>query len=417
MTQIHLRIELVTDNYPKDVSWDFIDRTNNVILASSPLDGYSGKNLGEGKMESQVDIRDICIDTTMSFGDNGSTPDMYEFIIRDTYGDGLCCREGIVQGHYKLLQYTQTEEGESNENVDENWTLLVYGSEYNTKEVHHFLEIQPISPTTDLEQANFIIPLRWEVICPPPQRKITIEILTDSFGQDTSWEFRKIEADGNGGLLLAKNERSYRNQELDRRDVCLDDASLYELTVNDSFGDGMCCRYKKKGHYKILTRAPPAIDDGSKAPRSLLKQQTILHGGFFQAKQIKHLINTTVPIMSNRDEAWLHSHNIRRQYWHNYYDTTYVPLLWSESLVAEAQTWADKLRDFCGKGMRHDPHRIHGENAAGNTGSGSWASRREPELIVARFVDAEVDDEWPNNGHLTQAVSVYHDTFFCMAYV
>lgn len=55
--------------------------------------------------------------------------------------------------------------------------------------------------------------------------------------------------------------------------------------------------------------------------------------------------------------------------------------------------------------MHHDPQRTYGENAAGNTGSGSWGTRRDPEKILTRFVEYEVDDAWPANSHLTQTVS------------
>jgi hypothetical protein len=83
-----------------------------------------------------------------------------------------------------------------------------------------------------------------------------------------------------------------------------------------------------------------------------------------------------------------------------------VPLQWSESLKSEAKVWADTLLDSCGDGMYHDPQMDWGENAAANIGAGSWGTKRAPEKIVARFIDREVDDPWPINGHLTQAVSV-----------
>ena len=56
--------------------------------------------------------------------------------------------------------------------------------------------------------------------------------------------------------------------------------------------------------------------------------------------------------------------------------------------------------------MYHDPDRIYGENAAGNVGRDHWGERRDPEQILARFVEFEVDWDWPDNGHLTQTVSV-----------
>ena len=219
------------------------------------------------------------------------------------------------------------------------------------------------------------------LVCKPPQRKITLEILTDNYGNDTSWEFRHFD-----GQIIARNEHAYNSFETDTRDFCIDDSSLYELTIRDAFGDGMCCHYGA-GHYKILT-----------------EKETILHGGFFQSNETTHLINTTAPILSDRDNLWLNAHNIRREKWHAHYEKEYVPLLWSEALKAEAQLWADHLLGSCGKGMYHDPLRIFGENAAGNSGAGTWADQRTPEQILTRFVERELDDDWPKNSHLTQSI-------------
>mmetsp|Transcript_17779 Transcript_17779/g.37114 ORF Transcript_17779/g.37114 Transcript_17779/m.37114 type:complete len:299 (-) Transcript_17779:377-1273(-) len=161
---------------------------------------------------------------------------------------------------------------------------------------------------------------------------------------------------------------------------------------------------QQQQQHAIATPPPPPPTTTTINDDGIQKPEVTLEGGYFYTKRIKHLINTTLPMTSDRDLAWLHSHNKRRKYWHAYYNTSYVPLLWSESLKADAQVWANTLLDSCGKGMHHDPKRRYGENAAGNTGSGSWGKRREPEKIVARFVDYEVDLEWPSNGHLVQAL-------------
>lgn len=131
---------------------------------------------------------------------------------------------------------------------------------------------------------------------------------------------------------------------------------------------------------------------------------TVLHGGLFPSTQIVHLINTTRPAMDERDGRWLETHNSRRRRWHGHYNTTYVPLQWSESLKAEAKVWADTLLDSCETGMHHDPRRVYGENAAANSGGGSWGTRRDPDKILSRFVEYEVDDPWPHNSHLTQVL-------------
>ena len=324
----------------------------------------------------------------------------YEFTFKATYGDG---QPVAMPGHYKVLQYVNEEE--------QPWRVIA-GSDFQSnkmrlKELRHYFELRrdtsggaegSLSSTPALQQSIMNEELLadrqemktpaslFKLFCPPPQRKITIQIQTDRFGNDTSWEFRLKD-----GPALAKNERTYRFKqvEVDERSVCVEDSSLYELEVHDAYGDGMCCRYSN-GHYKIIDH----------------NQETVLHGGFFFANKTTHLLNTTKPYMSERDEDWLFEHNKRRKYWHHYYNTSYVPLLWSESLKAEAKVWADSLLDACGDGIYHDPKRISGENAAANTGSGGWGTKREPGKILSRFVEYEVDDPWPANGHLTQTVSM-----------
>jgi hypothetical protein len=408
-TQIHLRLEISTDNYPQDTSWQFIDRTANVILLSSPINGYTGTAIGNGMMEVQTDTRDICLNGTTTIGiaprEATTRRNKYEFVMKDKYGDGMCCRPGVEEGYYKLMQ-------KKRDILDNRWkwSVLVAGSNFRSKEVHHQFDLLHNVGTIDSdilqasfghdgEEQNITKPIAaatsFELICPPPQRKITIQIQTDIFGADTSWDFRMK----NGGPILAKNEAKFHENhiEVDERDICIHDSSLYELTVYDDFGDGMCCAYKR-GHYKIITHHPMSPTG--------LPTETILYGGFFISNQITHLINTTLPVLSERSLDWLNSHNKRRLYWHTYYNTSYVPLQWSDALQADAKVWADTLLDSCTVGMYHDPQKIYGENAAANSGGGDWGTKREADMIVARFIDREVDDPWPANSHLTQAVRI-----------
>ncbi len=396
-SQIRLRIEISTDNYPRDTSWQFIDRTVGVILLSSPVDGYSGRDIGNGMTEAQTDVRETCLGPASDPRSMGTTRrNRYEFVLRDDYGDGLCCRPGVEGGYYKLLRRGG---GGTNGHGDE-WQIIVAGSEFHSRKINHYFVLnhggsdgQPgivqAIMGDDIEPDAVEKTMSLELLCPSPRRKITIQIQTDKYGHDTSWDFRIKDSD-----ILAKNERRYARYDVDERDVCIEDSALYELTIYDNYSDGMhrLRSGERDGYYKIL------------AHRGQSERETILYGGSFYSEKITHVINTTMPAMDDRDVDWLYSHNKRRMYWHPYYNTTYVPLQWSEALKAEAKVWADTLLDSCGDGMHHDPQRDWGENAAANSGAGSWATRRPPDKIVSRFIDREVDDPWPANGHLTQAV-------------
>eukprot|EP00804_Cyclotella_cryptica_P013380 CCRYP_005146-RB/>CCRYP_005146-RB protein AED:0.04 eAED:0.04 QI:324/1/1/1/1/1/6/398/899 len=345
-SQNRIRIELLTDGFPSDTSWVFRtkgeghNRSDALLLRSKKYDKVS-----------QSDVHEICLD-------HGT----YEFIIKDEFSDGLCCQHG--DGYYKISARSSS---------DDEWKIVLAGAEFITKEIHHTFAVQKSGEV--------------ELVCDYPKRKITIEIQTDNFGEDTSWQFRD-----RSGTVVARNERKYGRNEKDSRDLCLEDKSLYEFVVYDTYGDGMCCQFGK-GYYKIASYNDDLGD-----------VVATLYGGMFFQPNITHTINTTTPRMSDRDIQWLTQHNLRRKKYHAYYDKEYVPLQWSDGLKAEAKIWSESLLDSCGEGMFHDPQRIYGENAAGNSGSGGWGTLRSPGQILTRFVEYELDDPWPHNGHLTQVL-------------
>jgi len=106
--------------------------------------------------------------------------------------------------------------------------------------------------------------------------------------------------------------------------------------------------------------------------------------------------------MTPRNKQWLESHNSRRKSWHERYDKGYVPLRWSTTLEEESQIWAEKLAAECD--LVHDQNTSYGENIALNYGWGNYAKMRNTEDILSRFVENEADDDYPDNGHLTQVL-------------
>ena len=73
-SQVHAKIELLTDKFPSDTSWEFWDRSRNVTLMRASNTKYSSM---------VFDIREICLD-------QGE----YEYILYDFFADGLCCNHG-----------------------------------------------------------------------------------------------------------------------------------------------------------------------------------------------------------------------------------------------------------------------------------------------------------------------------------
>lgn len=152
----------------------------------------------------------------------------------------------------------------------------------------------------------------------------------------------------------------------------------------------MCCRYGE-GFFKVH-----------------LDGREVLNGGSFNSN-----VTVTLPVgwepngyMTQREYEYLEAHNYRRKEWHERYNLTYVPLIYSPGLAKTSQAWADELLHSCGiVGIEHEDHNPFGENLAKNTGNPeSWGQLYPAENIVRRWVDFEIGLPYPSNGHLTQAL-------------
>ena len=87
--------------------------------------------------------------------------------------------------------------------------------------------------------------------------------------------------------------------------------------------------------------------------------------------------------------------------------TEYVPLKWSEGLKEAAAAYAEELLSSCpSPTIIHDPNTSYGENLAKNRGINGWGwgDLKPADNILNRFVERELDDPWPHNAHLTQAL-------------
>lgn len=139
-----------------------------------------------------------------------------------------------------------------------------------------------------------------------------------------------------------------------------------------------------------------------------LDGREVLNGGSFNSN-----VTVTLPVgwepngyMTQREYEYLEAHNYRRKEWHERYNLTYVPLIYSPGLAKTSQAWADELLHSCGiVGIEHEDHNPFGENLAKNTGNPeSWGQLYPAENIVRRWVDFEIGLPYPSNGHLTQAL-------------
>lgn len=193
------------------------------------------------------------------------------------------------------------------------------------------------------------------IACPSNQVRVSMEVKTDQYGEQTSWSMRKK---GTTQLLYAgpdaTNNYSYKSRTSYSGTMCVD-VGMYEFKVEDTFNDGMCCS-AGQGYYNIDVETK----DGTwrKAVRGsnflgskvhvvgksmvfmlcLIFCQMLHHFKsiiliYFQLSNsccaIKD-IGEQESMMTERDHMYLESHNRRRIDWHARYNKEYIPLKWSK---------------------------------------------------------------------------------------
>ena len=85
--------------------------------------------------------------------------------------------------------------------------------------------------------------------------EITFTILTDNYPGETTWSI----ADANGSVVMTGGPYSSSATTYSST-VCVDNG-CYDLTINDSFGDGICCGYGT-GNYVITSQGETLVSGG-----------------------------------------------------------------------------------------------------------------------------------------------------------
>ncbi|UCG17315.1 MAG: hypothetical protein JSV19_04635, partial [Phycisphaerales bacterium] len=80
--------------------------------------------------------------------------------------------------------------------------------------------------------------------CTAPDATITVEILTDNYGGETTWEL--VEQ----GTGVVASGGPYASNTLYTVDIDVCSTHCYDFTIFDSYGDGICCSYGN-GYYEV----------------------------------------------------------------------------------------------------------------------------------------------------------------------
>lgn len=116
----HLKIELLTDSYPDETTWELLDENGNIV-ASSPNGGYSTPEVLY-EYEFYLDALGC-----------------YELFLYDEYGDGLSSSQwGGEDGSFHA--YFVNDDGTDGD------IIINYNGDYDFAQLHHFISVTEIAP-------------------------------------------------------------------------------------------------------------------------------------------------------------------------------------------------------------------------------------------------------------------------------
>ena len=92
-------------------------------------------------------------------------------------------------------------------------------------------------------------PAPTTLICDDGEAKVTVNIKTDNYPGETSWTLKA----SSGEEVMSGDTDEYGNANTEyTKSACLScDGDTHEFTINDSYGDGLCCSYGL-GSYEVL---------------------------------------------------------------------------------------------------------------------------------------------------------------------
>ena len=219
-------ISITLDNYPEETSW--------VITNAGGTTVASGGTYGSQPDGSTVTITE-CLDEGC-----------YNFTISDAYGDGICCSYG--NGSYSV-------------SVD--GSVVASGGSFGSSETTNFCVGGGPAPTCNdgIQNGN-----ETGVDCGGPDcapcapscTDVTVSITLDNYPAETSWTITDA-----GGSTVASGGTygGQSNGSTVTITECLSDG-CYDFTINDSYGDGICCSYGN-GSYSVTVNGSSVASGGS----------------------------------------------------------------------------------------------------------------------------------------------------------
>ena len=250
-------LSLTLDNFPNETSWILTDASGTTVASG----GTYGSEPDGSTITEEFCLPDGC----------------YSFTINDSVGDGICC--GFGNGSYSL--------------TDASGNVIVTGGDFGSSETTDFCfgdtpeptcedGIQngdeegvdcggtncpacPDEPTCDDGIQNGdeegvdcggsnCAPCETECT----ENTVTLSLTFDNFPNETSWLVTDESGAtvASGGTYGSEPDGSTLVEE-----ICLPDG-CYSFTINDSFGDGICCTFGN-GSYTLTDASGNVIASGA----------------------------------------------------------------------------------------------------------------------------------------------------------
>lgn len=339
--QESIKVEFKTDRYGYENHW-LIQRANGSQVTKRPLSGKFEDN--------KLHTVNMCLN-----------PGTYRFKVFDSAGDGMqSCNNQMGNGLYRFFK-NGSKRFTSPADCNDNWKIRIHTFTVRGGTAPVVAKINDNNNNNNNNSG-----------C----KNVQIQMKVDQHGKESSIYLKN--SNGSNLLQSVNSINAYQTATLSK---CVSPGT-YTLKVTDKIGDGI-----GNGWYKMKV-------DG----------QVVVSGQYFtnsKSHQVKVGFNWRSS-MSTRDTQWLNSHNDRRRKYNG--GKGFVAMRWSSSLASDAKKYAETLGNRCNLQLTHATGISDGENLARNTGSGSYANQYTTEQVMGRWVEQELNDNYPKNAHYTQVV-------------
>jgi hypothetical protein len=110
--------------------------------------------------------------------------------------------------------------------------------------------------TDGMNDGSFCNSLPYEDWCTSGTDTVTIDLLTDEYPEETSWEILDRE-----GIKVAGKNDFGDEATLYQHSIALCKGRQYDFVINDRYGDGICCEYGN-GAYSVWLGNEPIVENG-----------------------------------------------------------------------------------------------------------------------------------------------------------